>query len=163
MKLILIFGCEKEFVGENQLRYERALSSIKNPENEFVCFTDYNVALIMAEKAKNDNRVKGFYIESKAQNTRENIEFSLPKFYWYEKIIFCSSWYHLPRIIILYWLLRRPYMKETKISILPVWIFSFNALRNALLELPKTILDLMNIFGLINKKVLTKLKMKYLT
>jgi uncharacterized SAM-binding protein YcdF (DUF218 family) len=161
LKLIIVFGAEKEFIGENVLRYERALSSIKNPEKECVCFTDCHVAYKMGEMAKKDKRILAFIIEPKARNTKENIEFSLPKFPWWEKIIFCSSWYHLPRIVMLYWFLRRPYMKKTKISILPVWVFNFATFRNALLEIPKIMLNLLSLIHLVNPEIFTQLKIKY--
>lgn len=145
-KLIIVFGRENKLIGENKLCYEKALSSINNPSEECVCFTDANVGTAMGEMAKNDSRIAAFIIETKARNTQENIKFSLPKFHCWGEISFCSTWYHLPRILILYWLLCRPYMKKTKIHVLPVWTLSWIAAVWIPLELPKLMFDLLGIY-----------------
>ncbi|MGB9609206.1 MAG: ElyC/SanA/YdcF family protein [Patescibacteria group bacterium] len=144
--LIIVFGTEKFFSpkSENYRKYEKAVSRAERT-GEILCFSSCSTAHQMAKEAMNDPKIRAIIIEPRARSTQENIKFSLPRFSWWEKITFCSTWYHLPRIIILYWLLRRPYMKQVKISLLPVWVWSFKSIFRAFLEIPKLFLDLLNI------------------
>lgn len=149
MKAILIFGCEKNFIGETKARYIKASQYYlkKNNDNEILIFTGIGSAIKMMQEALKDRRIKNIIVENHSKTTLDNLFYGLPRFYFWEEITFCSSWYHLPRILMIYYFFRKKLVTKPKIKILPVWIFTISSLKNALFEPLKCILDFLNLIG----------------
>ena len=161
MRIIIVFGGENKFDGATKARFIKAIAI----PAEIIIFSGHKEANLMANAYYNNYPFAFEYdqavIEDRATNTRENLQFSfgLIKNLKFNKLILASSWYHLPRIFLVYQLIKTNFKKSSvKIKLVPAWNLSIDVF----LEPVKILVDLLDCFGLVNfHRFLTNLKYKF--
>jgi len=87
LKIILVFGCEKKFVGETKRRCEKALIRYlkRKDDGMILIFSGVGAAVSMAHQALKHKDIKNIIIENISETTKENVCQGLPRFYFCKK------------------------------------------------------------------------------